>query len=225
MRPLIFFPVTFLLVLGSLLLLIFLFLFIQIGIISYAYERLGISAEMVFPLLLLSLVGSSFNIPLTRIESGPVLSERVVDFFGIRYVIPTLEQRQPTILAVNVGGAVIPTCISLYLLLSSGLIVRGLLGTAIVSAIVYRLARPLPGVGIAIPLFIPPLVAAATGLVLAPEHAPALAYISGTLGCLIGADLLNLSKLAGLGAPVASIGGAGTFDGIFFTGIIAVLLT
>jgi uncharacterized membrane protein len=69
------------------------------------------------------------------------------------------------------------------------------------------------------------VVAAVTGLVLAPEHAPALAYMSGTLGCLIGADLLNLSKLAGLGAPIASIGGAGTFDGIFFTGIIAVLLT
>jgi len=28
----------------------------------------------------------------------------------------------------------------------------------------------------------------------------------------------------GLGAPVASISGAGTFDGIFLTGILAVLL-
>ena len=89
----------------------------------------------------------------------------------------------------------------------------------------HRLARPVPGVGIAIPLFVPPLVAAATGLLLAPDHAPALAYIAGTMGCLIGADLLNLHRLPGLGAPVASIGGAGTFDGIFFTGIIAVLLT
>jgi uncharacterized membrane protein len=52
-----------------------------------------------------------------------------------------------------------------------------------------------------------------------------LAYIAGTLGCLIGADLLNLHRLAGLGAPIASIGGAGTFDGIFFTGIAAVLIT
>ncbi len=46
----------------------------------------------------------------------------------------------------------------------------------------------------------------------------------GSLGVLIGADLLNLGKLQGLGAPVASIGGAGTFDGIFVTGLIAVLL-
>ena len=44
------------------------------------------------------------------------------------------------------------------------------------------------------------------------------------MGTLIGADLTNLDKVAGLGAPVASIGGAGTFDGIFLTGILAVLL-
>jgi len=49
------------------------------------------------------------------------------------------------------------------------------------------------------------------------------AYIAGSLGTLIGADLLNLDKVRGLGAPVASIGGAGKFDGIFLTGIVAVL--
>jgi len=225
MRPFIFFPVTLLLIVGSFLFLIFLFLLVQVGIISYAYERLGISAHFIFPLLVLSLLGSSFNIPITRIESDSLVSERRVDFFGVRYVIPTLEHQQGTVIAINLGGAVIPTCISLYLLLSTGLMWRGLLGVAIVSAIVHNFARPLPGVGIAIPIFIPPLIAAATGLLLAPEQAPALAYIAGTLGCLIGADLLNIPKLAGLGAPIASIGGAGTFDGIFFTGIIAVLLT
>jgi uncharacterized membrane protein len=61
-------------------------------------------------------------------------------------------------------------------------------------------------------------------LAYAPEKAAPLAYISGSLGTLIGADLLNLDRINGLGAPVASIGGAGTFDGIFITGIIAVLL-
>jgi uncharacterized membrane protein len=225
MRPLFFFPFTLLLIVSGFFLLIGLFLFIQIGLISYTYERLGISAHLIFPLLLLSLLGSSLNIPITRIAGGKIFPERTVDFFGVRYVIPSPEFYEPTIIAVNVGGAVIPVCLSVYLLLSSGLLVLGVLATAIVSAIVNRLARPIPGVGIAIPLFIPPLVAAATGLILSPEHAPALAYISGTLGCLIGADLLNLHRLADLGAPVASIGGAGTFDGIFFTGVIAVLLT
>lgn len=225
MRPIFFFPFTLTLLLGGFFLLVTLFLFIQVGLISYTYERLGLNTHLIFPLLLLSLLGSALNIPVTRIEGGKRFSERTVNFFGVRYVIPTLEYYEPTIIAVNVGGAIIPVCISLYLSLSSGLLGRGVLGTALVSLVVHRLARPIPGVGIAIPLFIPPLVAAATGLLLAPEHAPALAYISGTLGCLIGADLLNLHRLADLGAPVASIGGAGTFDGIFFTGLVAVLLT
>jgi len=225
MRGLYFFPLTVLFIIGFFLFLIFLFIFVQIGLISYAYERIGLSAHVVFPLLLLSLFGSAINIPVTQVRGGPVASQRVVDFFGVRYVVPFIGQREHTVVAVNLGGAVVPTLISLYLLFTTGLFVRGLLGIAIVSAIVHRLARPISGVGIAVPLFVPPLIAAATGLILAQDQAPALAYIAGTMGCLIGADLLNLHRLAGLGAPVASIGGAGTFDGIFFTGIIAVLLT
>jgi uncharacterized membrane protein len=73
-------------------------------------------------------------------------------------------------------------------------------------------------------MFVPPLSAAATALILSRREAPALAYVGGSIGCLIGADLLNLGKIQGLGAPVASIGGAGTFDGIFLTGVLAVLL-
>lgn len=225
MRGLYFFPFTVLFIVVFFLALVFLFIFIQVGLIGYAYERIGISAHLIFPLLLLSLLGSAINIPVTQISGGPVVSQQVVDFFGVRYVIPSIGHREQTVIAVNVGGAVVPTLISLYLLFTTGLFVRGLLGVALVSAIVHRLARPVPGVGIAVPLFVPPLLAAFTGLLLAPAQAPALAYVAGTLGCLIGADLLNLHRLAGLGAPVASIGGAGTFDGIFFTGIIAVLLT
>jgi uncharacterized membrane protein len=91
--------------------------------------------------------------------------------------------------------------------------------------VVHALAYPVKGVGIALPTFAPPLMAAAIGMLLAWQSAPALAYAAGSLGTLIGADLMNLDKLQGLGAPVASIGGAGTFDGIFLTGIVAVLLT
>jgi hypothetical protein len=71
---------------------------------------------------------------------------------------------------------------------------------------------------------VPPVATALVALLLARENAAALAYVSGSLGTLIGADLLNLNAVRGLGAPVASIGGAGTFDGIFLTGIMAVLL-
>jgi uncharacterized membrane protein len=81
-----------------------------------------------------------------------------------------------------------------------------------------------PGIGIAIPSLVPPIIAATVALLVARANVAAVAYVSGSLGTLIGADLLNLGKVQGLGAPVVSIGGAGTFDGVFLTGILAVLL-
>jgi uncharacterized membrane protein len=99
-----------------------------------------------------------------------------------------------------------------------------LIGTAIVSAVVYYLAEPIQGMGIAVPIFIPPIVSAIVGMLLSRPHAPSVAYAAGCLGTLIGADVLNLGRLGQLGASIASIGGAGTFDGVFLTGILAVLL-
>jgi len=61
--------------------------------------------------------------------------------------------------------------------------------------------------------------------VVSPLVCPAqVAYVGGTLGTLVGADLLNLGRLPELGAPVVSVGGAGTFDGIYLTGLVSVLL-
>jgi uncharacterized membrane protein len=55
---------------------------------------------------------------------------------------------------------------------------------------------------------------------ISPLHEEPVAPVSAGL---IGADVLNLNKIQGLGAPIASIGGAGTFDGIFIIGLLAVL--
>ena len=58
-----------------------------------------------------------------------------------------------------------------------------------------------------------------------PTSAPAaVAYITGSGGTLIGADIVNIGRVRELGAGVASIGGAGTFDGVFSSGIVAVVL-
>ena len=100
----------------------------------------------------------------------------------------------------------------------------GLLATACVAAVCHFLADPVPGVGIALPVLVPSFTAAIVALLLSREHAAPLAYICGSLGTLFGADLLNLGKVQGLGAPIASIGGAGTFDGVFLIGIVAVLI-
>jgi uncharacterized membrane protein len=148
----------------------------------------------------------------------------VIDFFGMQYTVPVVERWPGTVIAVNVGGAVIPTLVSLYLLITREMWVKGAVAIAIVAALLHWLATPVPGVGIAVPVFWPALITAAVALILSRENAAPLAYTAGSMGTLIGADLTNLDKVRGLGAPVASIGGAGTFDGIFLTGILAVLL-
>jgi uncharacterized membrane protein len=219
-----FFPLTSPFILGLLVLLGLLITLLEIGLIGYAYEKMGVHRRYVFLVLLLSLLGSYVNIPVAEFPAERIVSGHEVSFFGMRYVIPVVEERPGTVLAVNLGGAVIPTLLSLYLLVKNRLYGRALVGVAVVTLVVHWLAYPVKGMGIAVPVFIPPVVAAVTALVLSRQAAPALAYIGGSLGTLIGADLLNLGQISALGAPVASIGGAGRFDGIFMTGILAVLL-
>jgi uncharacterized membrane protein len=219
-----YFPLT----LPFLLILFFLFVclivMIEVGILGYAYRTIGINRRYVFLLLLMCFWGSYINIPIYRLPPETLRSAGQVTFFGIPYVIPTLKQYPGTIVAVNVGGAVIPTILSIYLIFKNQIFSAALTGVVVVAVVVHLLAHPMPGVGIAVPILVPLVTATAAAILLSRKYAPALAYISGSLGTLIGADLLNLGKIQGLGAPIASIGGAGTFDGIFTTGILAVLL-
>ena len=184
------------------LLAVFIFV-VELRILRYAYRKIGVPPRYMFLVMLVSLLGSGVNIPLYEIAAG---------------------KGKVTVVAINLGGALLPLILSLFLFVRSGMPVRMLLGTVIVAAIAHSLARIVPGAGIALPMLVPPLAAAGVALVLAFRRAPPVAYVSGSMGTLIGADLLNLSRLAELGAPVVSIGGAGTFDGVFLTGIIAGLL-
>lgn len=218
-------PFLFFFLFAFLFLLLFAFSLVQFGIFSWAFAKLGIAPEHLFSLLFLSIVGSMINIPIRRIPIETDMEDlETVSFYGIRFRPPRWHRSREMVLAVNVGGALIPTGLSLYLFFHAPHPFRTLLALAAVTYVVYRTARPVPGLGIATPMFIPPLVAALATLILDPQSAPATAYTAGTLGTLIGADLLHLDKLKELRAPVASIGGAGTFDGIFLTGILAVLL-
>ncbi|HET6460020.1 MAG TPA: DUF1614 domain-containing protein [Syntrophales bacterium] len=175
-----------------------LIILIEIDILRYAYDRMGVGRRHMFALLFFSFVGSYVNIP-------------IYDLAG-------------TVIAVNLGGAVIPFLLSIYLWLRNRLYVRGLIGVAIVTFCVHMIAYPVRGMGIAVPTLIPSLIAAPVAFILSRRYAPPLAYISGSLGTLIGADLLNIGQIQALGAPIASIGGAGKFDGIFLTGILSVFL-
>jgi uncharacterized membrane protein len=194
----------------SVLLLIFLFglliFLVEIRVLTYAYRKVGVNPRYAFAVMLLSLIGSGVDIPLPL------------------FVIDPGSPVRTTQVALNVGGALIPILVSLYLLASTRMWVRMLIGTVVVAAVVHNLAEVIPGSGIAVPMIAPPLVAAGVALLLAFRRAPPVAYVAGSMGTLIGADLFNLRQIARLGAPVVSIGGAGTFDGVFLTGILAGLL-
>jgi uncharacterized membrane protein len=200
-----------------------------IGVVSIAFENVGFTPVTILFILVGTLVGSFVNIPVLKLKTKiPIIRDEFVNWFGVSYRIPQMEYGQAiTVVAINVGGALIPTAVSIYLLskCSTSTIFLSLVGILVVAIVTHAVARPVKGVGIATPAFIPPIVAAVVALILLPAQPKTIAYVAGTLGTLIGADLLNLRKIPKLGAPVASIGGAGTFDGVFLSGIIAVLLT
>jgi len=206
-----FLPLSFLLLIIFILLLPVLFFLIQIGIIGAAFAKLGLSPKTAFLILIFSLLGSMINIPIVR---RGVYGDWISPFsFGEGQAI-----------CVNLGGAIIPLLLCIYLFpkvpLKTTVIV-----TLIMIVISKLLTRVVPGVGFTIPALIPPLIAAFLAIILSSKNPASVAYISGVLGILIGSDLLNLYQLQAVGAPMISIGGAGVYDGIFLVGIISALLT
>jgi len=209
-------PFIFLILMIPLLLLL---LFFNVAALSFA--RLGLSPEGAMLFLTASVLGSLINIPLSRRRI--VRERRVLPLPLLFFYYPPVVQEQ--VICFNVGGAGLPVLFSLYLLLTRSPLAPTLLALIVVTVVTKLMARPQPGVGIVMPAFIPPLVAAAAALLFAPagQFAP-VAYVAGTMGTLIGADLLNWRAIQNLGAQMVSIGGAGIFDGIFLVGIIAAFL-
>ncbi len=198
---------------------------IQVELLSFAFSKLGLPPGLGLVVLFLSLMGSIVNLPVIRIKSHfPAQKFTQPASWGLLR-IPAQPFYNETQIAINFGGCMIPVTLSFYLFSHSTLdIFSVLLGITAISMISYFFSRPIPGFGIGMPILIAPISAALVGLLINPDHSASLAYISGTLGVLIGADLLHLKDISRLGTPYASIGGAGTFDGIFVTGIVAALL-
>jgi uncharacterized membrane protein len=217
-------PATVPLVLFFLLLVGVFVLILEIRAIAYAYRTIGISPRYVGLVLVATLLGSYVNLPLYGVPVARVLPPQIIERFGREYIVPAMIEPGLTIVAINVGGALVPLLVSIYLFLRTRARGRMLLATAVVAFVVHGLAQIIPGAGIAVPMVIPPLTAAGVALLVAFRHAPAVAYVAGSLGALIGADVLNLPRVAELSAPVVAIGGAGTFDGVFLTGILAGVL-
>lgn len=221
MGSMLFLPVGCLIFALFILFLPILFILGYFHIITIGFEKLGFSPEVTILILLAILIGSSINIPLGRQKLVRV--EEPV-FFGLFRHSRIKAQG----IAINLGGAVIPVLISFYFLYlgwRAGFNLGPVLIAIILMIIISKfLARIIPGRGIALPFFVPPLFAVLFALILSPNFAAPCAFISGVLGTLIGADLLNLKKVQKISPGFLSIGGAGVFDGIFLVGMVSALL-
>lgn len=190
---------------------------------AVAFAKLGLPPVLGYAFFIICLLGGGVNIPLYRRKTRALvpMDDAMVFFgryFGLR--LPVLDER---VVAVNLGGAVLPGLLSIYLLHLAPL-GAVLAATAVMTAAAYLLSKPVEGIGVMMPTFVPPVIAAITAMVVAREHAPQVAYISGVMGTIIGADLLRLPHIRRMGATFMSIGGAGVFDGIYLVGLVSVLL-
>ena len=198
---------------------------VQFQVLTIAFGKLGLSAQSAYLLLIVTLAGSMFNIPLFTIDSNFSTDskwpkEMLAWAQRRRYLFPG-----KTLILVNVGGCVVPVAFSMYLFISNDVpVLQSLIGISAVSIVAFAVSRPVRGMGIGMPILFAPLTAAGVAVALAGDSAAPLAYIGGTLGVLIGADLMRFKDIRKLGAPFASIGGAGSFDGIFISGLLAVIL-
>ncbi len=203
-----------------------LLLFVLVFTIFYSFKILGFTPIQIIIITFFSLIGANVNIPIATLRSKePIVMLKSYTIFGIELYVPFYSYERVTV-AVNLGGAVIPVIASVYLILIHiNMLFSVLLSIIISSIFIHAIAKPVKGLGIVTPFFIPPLFAALLGIIFGGSMAPVVAYIAGTMGSLIGADLTNLHKLDRLGASFVSIGGAGIFDGVFLTGLVAALLT
>jgi uncharacterized membrane protein len=221
----IYLPVSLLLFLVLLLLLPFIWFAVAVDVVEIAVAKLGFSPNIAFLLLVLVIVTSTINIPLYRLVTdvqltGDFATLWLREFWGI----PLKKVQRSTVVAVNVGGALIPVVLALYQFTHADALAI-LLVTAIVTVVSYYAARVMPGIGIQMNPLLPPLTAALSAMLIAAPHAAPVAFAGGVLGTLIGADLLHLKDIQSMSAGVLSIGGAGVFDGIALCGLFALLLS
>lgn len=204
------------------------FMFAQV--MGLALAKLRLEPQTAILVIMGILFGSVINIPVKRLVRQEDVVVHPYPYFGFLDLWPQLQRvRRETVVAVNLGGCVIPTLVAIYeigQLLMNGwtLLFAVVVAVAINTAVCYKLAKPVKGIGIAMPAMVPPIVAAMSALALAPDQAPPLAFVAGVFGPLLGADLLHVREIPRISTGMASIGGAGTFDGIVLSGILAAYL-
>lgn len=198
---------------------------VQVGLVQITFEKLGLSPHAAYVLLFSSLFGSIVNIPLFSVRTEGEPPPPPPRARGLLRQ-PNLGIPGRTIIAVNLGGCLIPLTLCAWLLRHTPMALsQALVASAIVAAISYAMSRPIQGLGVGMPPLVAPIAAALASIAIGGDAPAPLAYVAGVVGVIVGADLLRIGDIRRMGVPIASIGGAGTFDGIFLTGLLAVLLT
>ncbi len=136
------------------------------------------------------------------------------------------------IIGINVAGALIPIFLCLRMLEQGRApAMESLLGIVIVTYLAYSLSEVVPEKGILLYSYhIPAITASLTGVLAARKkwtRAGPAAYVSGSIGILMGADILHIQEVLNFQnehTVFAVIGGAGIFDAIFIVGILAVVI-
>ena len=221
----IYLPVSLFLFILFLLLFPFIWIVVALDVVEVAVAKLGFSPSVAFFLFAAVVVGSTINIPLYQVESTVTIVAEVRDMWLQQFWgIPLRKIKQKTIVALNVGGGLIPVILASYELIRSDAVAIFWV-TLIVTIVSYFSAHIVPGIGIQMNALISPLTAAISAMLIAEPLASSVAFAGGILGTLIGADLLHLKEIERMSAGVLSIGGAGVFDGIALCGLFALLLT
>lgn len=222
---------------GCLVLLMLLFftclmpmLFVQM--FDQALRNLHLSPPAAMLVMLGIFFGSVINLPLYSIPREHAYPmPTVAPLAGWPIPFPLQQVRHETLVAVNVGGCIIPVLLAAWMLphlIDAGAHVAGVLIAGIVlnTAVCYQAARPVRNVGIAMPAFISPVTAFAVAMLGlgGPQFDPyraQVAFIVGISGPLLGADLLHWRQFSHIATGMVSIGGAGTWDGIVLSGLLA----
>jgi uncharacterized membrane protein len=182
---------------------LFLLALLELQIIEAAYHKQGMSHRAVVSLLLVTIMGSYINIPVSSTPAEQLVHDQEVVVNGIAYIVPEVVQVGRTVIAINVGGALIPALLSIYLLLRVSGAIQALIATTIVSVLAYHFSKPVPGVGITVPTLVPGVLAALLAVALDFRRSAVIAYVAGTMGCLLGADVFNLGIVSKMHAPVS----------------------
>lgn len=213
-RGIVFRPVSILYLLAMLFWTLLTYLIMYVFFESAFIKALSLSSTTATIILIASIVGSYINISIKEVKSRrPILTLRRISFFGVEWVLPELSTgERRTVIALNVGGAAVPVLVSAYLLFyllptrdPNPLIshAKVLVALILVAIVMNRVSRPVPGLGIATPALMPAMTTATVSLALyeliAPSNPFIICYVSGIMGTLIGADILNLDKIPDLG--------------------------